>query len=121
MSLISELLTAVASLANGQRVFAQSMPTSPVVATCVILTGGPFDPSNPTRNPTFQVVHRNTNVESGATFVTSLHAGLSNAWNTLPSINARIVATSEPGGYVFIGDRNALYSLNFRVVSTRPY
>lgn len=118
MSLLSELLTAVSSYGGGTvgtNLFAQTLPVSPTVSTAIILTGGPFDAGQPTRRKTFQIVHRNTHLSSGVTFITSLHAALSNAWNPLPTIQCRIEALTEPGHYAYTGDRNCLYPLNFLV------
>lgn len=120
MPLVEEILTAVASLAMGGKVFIGTLPASPAVCTAVILTGGFFDVSNPTRFPTFQVVHRNTNVQSGGSFVSSLNAGLANTWDALPTIPCRIEAVTEPGAYVYVNDKLALWSLNYRVTTMRP-
>jgi hypothetical protein len=116
MSLLSELLTTVSSLGGGTvgtDLFGQTLPVSPVVGTAVILTGGFFSADNPTRKSGFQIVHRNTHLSSGTTFVTSIHGALANAWNILPTILGRVEAVNEPGAYAYSADRRALFSLNF--------
>jgi hypothetical protein len=116
--LLAELITAVSSF-TGTRVFAGTVPASPAVCTAVVPTGGFVRAGDPTRFPTFQVIHRNTNVQSGFSFVNSLHSRLANAWDVLPTITARVEAVTEPGGYAYVNDKLVMFSLNYRLTSLR--
>ena len=124
MALIDELVTAVASLTGttfGTNLFAHTLPVTPTVCTAVLLSGGFDGVGNPVRYPTFQILHRNTNVQSGSTFVGSLHAGLRDVWNLLPTIKCRIQALSEVGGMGYVGDARPFWSQNYVLSTTKPY
>lgn len=118
MSVLSELLTLASSLGCGTigtNLFAQTLPVSPVVGTAVILHGGPMSGGEPTRSRSFQILHRNTSLASGTTFVTSLNESLRNLWNGLDTIQCRIEAVNEAGAFFYSGDRQPVFSLNYRM------
>lgn len=120
LKLLTDLLTTVSSLTGtttGSNLFGQTLPTSPAVVTAVVLTGGFFDGANPVRLPTFQILHRNTHVSSGFTFVCSLHAELKNTWNRLPRVKGRIQALAEPGFYAYDQNNRPVFSMNFSLTT----
>ena len=102
----------------GTDLFNQVLPEDPVLGTVVVLTGGISIPSDPTRRPGFQVLHRNPSVEAGLSKSTQINRLLDNQWNVLSGFPGRITATSEAGAYFKDESGNSLFPLNYVLVST---
>lgn len=119
------LVTEVASYLGSQGVgtvgtnlWAMTMPGTPFVATAVIATGGPDVEGNPTRQQTFQILHRNTHVGSGLVAATTIHSVLNQQWEVLLTARGRIVAVTEPGAYLLDNNGHSVFPMNFVFRST---
>lgn len=125
--LLQELLTQARSLSSGAltptvNLFANTMPASPLACTCVVLTGGFSDPLIPLRNPGFQILHRGTSPTSMLALANSLDVGFRDAWNTLPTIRAKIQASGELSSPVFEQTRTCYYlSSNYVLTAVKLY
>ena len=123
--LLQELLTQARSLSSGAltpgvSLFANTMPASPLVCTCIVLTGGFSDPLIPLRNPGFQILHRGTSPTSILALANSLDTGFRDAWNTLPTIRAKIQASGELSSPVYEQTKQCLYlSSNYILTAIR--
>ena len=108
---VDVLVPAGLSLVLGTNLFADLMPDSPDIATCVYGYGGEapeftFGPSNlPTfSRPHIQVCHRNTDSMAGLTFLESVVRALETANATINgSLYERIERIQEP----FMSHRDA--------------
>lgn len=103
---------------KGQTLFAGMLPSSPGVATAVILTGGPVRDGDPTNFRTFQILHRTTHVSSGLTLVTSLHSLLKDSWRVSCYRGGRVTPKHPPGPYYVDKAGLFVYTLNYQLTTT---
>lgn len=97
----------------GTSVFAHSMPLDPVICSCVLLTGGPHIAGDPTKNKTFQVLHRNTQIATGFEVALAIFALLDNSWGLASAYPGRIVGVTEPGAWFRDDRERPVFTLNF--------
>ena len=102
----------------GVDLFIQAMPESPVLATVVVMTGGPVLPEDPTRRPSFSIQHRTTHVESGLPKSVEIHNLFDNQWNVLKGFPGRTVSVSEAGASFKDKTGASVFPLNFAFTST---
>jgi len=104
--------------AAGTDIFMQVLPEAPITGTVIVSTGGIDLPSDPTRRPGFQVLHRNPNASLGLAKSVQINRLLAGQWNVLSGFPGRITAVSEPGSYFKDDAGNFQYFLNYVVTST---
>ncbi len=103
---------------QGIDLFIMQLPETPQVGTVLTMTGGPITTGNPTRNITFQVLHRNPSAEEGLRKATQINNLLNNQWNVVPGFPGRVESVSEAGAAFKDESGNFIYPLNYAVVST---
>lgn len=102
----------------GVDLFSPTMPQSPNIATVIVPTGGIVDVTDPTRRASFQILHRNTNINSGFWFTAQLYTAIHNQWDKIPGFNGRFVAKHESGPNFRDENNHAVFPLNFIFFST---
>lgn len=81
----------------GLSLFADLLPDTPTTCTAIVATGGYTETLGPMNIPTFQVLHRNTNANSGKAMINTLSNLLGDKWNALPTAKGLIDLQSYPG------------------------
>ncbi len=102
----------------GTDLFKMVLPENPSAGTVVVPTGGIDLPEDPTRRPSFQVMHRNPNTELGLSKSVEINRLLDNQWNVLSGFPGRITAVSEPGAYFKDDNGRPNFPLNYVLVTT---
>lgn len=102
----------------GTDLFISTMPETPKTATAIVMTGGPLLAGDPTRRPSFQILHRNTHAESALPKSVEIHNLFDDRWNVLSNFPGRIVAVSEVGAQFKDAAGLSVFPLNFAFVST---
>lgn len=121
MNLLEDIVTFLGSMGYGTpgtTVYAGLLPPQPFVATSVMLTGGPVPDASPTYFRTFQILHRNTSVASGMTFVSSLNDLLENSWRASCGRGGRVTPKHRPGPYYVDKNGHFVYTLNYQLTTT---
>lgn len=103
----------------GTDLFVATMPTTPVVCTCVFPTGGFADPGDPTRRITFAIHHRNTHIASALSSATSLYFAVNEQWNVLADYPGRMVAESEHGANYRDASNYVIAFVNGLLITTK--
>lgn len=115
---IASLLEASGIGTRGTDLFIQTMPERPKTATAVVMTGGPDLVGNPTRFPSFQILHRNTHIESALPKSVEIRNLFDNKWNVLKEFPGRVVSVSEAGANFKDSAGLSVFPLNFAFTST---
>lgn len=102
----------------GGNLFIQDMPETVEEGTVIAMTGGVIDSANPTRLPSFQILHRNRSSANGLRKVTAINNLLNNQWNVIEGFPGRCVSFSEAGAGFKDAQGRAVFSLNFAIVTT---
>jgi hypothetical protein len=115
---IATYLAAETTMVVGTDLFIQHAQEDPVVVTVVVHTGGITITGDPTRRPTFQILHRNDSQQTGLSKSVEINRLLEDQWNVLTGYPGRITAVSEPGAY-FVNEAGVFeFPLNYVFVST---
>lgn len=113
---------------TGNNIFCDTMPTSPLTCTAVIATGGPYDVTDPVRHPTFQILHRNTNITSARWAISMVHTIFNNQWNVLCPVasnvntagyTGRTYSLTEPGVHWRDSDNLIIFSTNYMLMTVQ--
>jgi hypothetical protein len=107
-------------LTKATNLFVFTMPMTPHVCTAIIRTGGVEIPGEPTRRPSFQILHRNTNTASGSSMVNSINALLDDRWNILTTHPGRVEAQNEPGSWYKDENDHSVFPLNYVLTTPKP-
>ena len=118
LNIVEDVGTLLSSLGYTD-IYKGTMPTSPTVCTMVNATGGIVMGASPVRYPSFQILHRNTNVQSGTSIALSIQAALHKKVNLLPNFDGRILSQSEAGAFFRDESQNPVWPLNFVLTSTK--
>ena len=121
-NLLDAVATYIATIGMGSigsNLFKMTMPESPHTCTAIVLSGGPVIIGDPTNRPSFQILHRNTDINSGTTLIDSLYYALHNQVNVLPNMNGFIEAKHLPGVHFRDDNNHPVFSLNFAFITTQ--
>lgn len=121
MTLIQDVAAYLASEGHGtvgRDIFVGTLPTKPIDAVAVLLSGGPADGGDPIRRPMFQILIRNRSEQQITLKGEQLYLALKNKWNVLTEHNGRIQATNEPGPIGKDPGDVPVMSLNFEMSLT---
>jgi len=126
---VIELLTAVTSYLGaggfgtvGTDLFSGAMPEHPAQpCTAVCQTGGPADAGDPLRTPQITVMHRRKSQRDAISFVSSLHAYLTqgNGFARLGDrLDGRFESAAEPGVAGYDARNLVVYQGQYTFVTT---
>lgn len=103
----------------GVDLFVGTLNTTPYLATGVFATGGFSRAREPVLRPSFQIAHRNTNIASGTSRVTSLSAALSNGNSLMCPMPGFFELQSDPGPHYRDSNGHFVFTLNFVYTTTK--
>lgn len=95
------------------------VPSTPYTVTAVLPTGGYSSPRDPTRKPSVQFVHRDTQVNSGLAYVSRLAAFLDDSSNRLCAFPGIWNAMNDPGLYYLDNNGHKVFTLNYVYLTTK--
>lgn len=123
LELLEKTLTYLSSLGLGtvgQSLWAEQLPSTPAVATAVVLTGGFKLPNNsPVKLPTIQILTRGTVVGSVFAACSSLFVAFDDRINVLSCYPGRFQTLSELGAYYRDANNLVVFTLNATFTTTK--
>lgn len=95
------------------------MPSTPYTASLFVLTGGIDRRGNPVKLYSLSALHRNTQLSSGLSAISSIYSALNDEWNLVCPVEGRMSADTVPGSYTRDANDHYIFNLSFTFATVK--